>query len=232
MKLLELKEICANKGFPLTDRMVEQFDLYAKLLQEWNQKINLTAIDEYEDIIEKHFYDSLLIMFQHKLSGRLADVGSGAGFPSLPLKIVDPTLEIVIIETLQKRCNFLNEVVKQLGLENVTIINARAEDYAKDHRESFDIVTARAVANLSMLSELCIPLVKMDGVFIALKAMDAYNEEQKASKALKILGVERINAYEDHLSDGSLRVNLVYKKVSATPKKYPRMFAKIKKQPL
>lgn len=231
MTLQELKLKCEEKGIIVDDHMLEQFDQYAKLLIEWNQKMNLTAIDEYEAIMEKHFYDSLLPLCHLDINGKLADVGSGAGFPSVPMKIVRPDLKVTIIEPLNKRCNFLKEVIKVLNLKDIEVLNIRAED-AKELRESFDVVTARAVANLSMLSELCIPLVKKDGIFLAMKGLDAYNEENKATNALKILGVKRENAYEETLSDGSMRVDLIYRKTEKTPAKYPRNFGKIKKNPL
>ncbi|MDY5253003.1 MAG: 16S rRNA (guanine(527)-N(7))-methyltransferase RsmG [Erysipelotrichaceae bacterium] len=232
MELLELKKACEDHGLVITDKMLEQFDRYAQLLIEWNQKMNLTAIVEYDKIIEKHFYDSILCLLQEDIQGKVADVGSGAGFPSLPMKIVRPDLAIEIIEPLQKRCTFLNVVVDSLGLSDVKIINARAEDHAKDHRESYDVVCARAVANMAMLSELCIPLVKKGGMFVALKGSDGHNEYQKAQNALQKLGVELKSCYEDKLLDGSMRINFYFSKVKHTPMMYPRAFAKIKKQPL
>ena len=151
MKLNELKEICSDYGIELSDYQLEQFDIYAKFLKEYNQKINLTAIEEYEEVIEKHFYDSIMPLFHHDIDGKLADVGAGAGFPSIPMKIVKPQLNVTIIEPLAKRCKFQEEVKNKLNLDNLTITNARAEDFVKDHRESIDYVTARAVANLNVL---------------------------------------------------------------------------------
>ena len=232
MELLALKDKGKDLGLDISDKMLEQFDKYAKLLIEWNSFMNLTAIDKYEDIIEKHFYDSIICASFCASDIRIADVGSGAGFPGLPLKIVRPDLSLVIVEPLNKRCKFLAKVVEELGLDNVIIENKRSEDYVKEARESFDVVTARAVANLSMLSELCIPLVKKDGIFLAMKGMEGYNEEDKAMNALNKLGVKRIAVKEANLSDGSLRINLIYQKVKNTPVAYPRNFAKIKKNPL
>lgn len=232
MELKELQTIAKEHGLDVTDKMLEQFDQYAKLLIEWNERMNLTAICEYDKIIEKHFYDSIMCLFQEDIHGSVCDVGSGAGFPSLPMKIVRPDLEIIIVEPLQKRCTFLKALVEALGLEDVQIINERAEDHAKKARESYDVVCARAVANMSLLSELCIPLVKKDGLFVALKGSDGYNELEKAKNALSKLGVELYSSYEDKLLDGSMRINFYFKKVKHTPMMYPRAFAKIKKQPL
>ena len=162
----------------------------------------------------------------------LCDVGAGAGFPSLPLKIMNPQMKITILEPLNKRVVFLKEVCRELQLDNVECLNVRAEDYAKEHRESFDLVTARAVANLRVLSELCLPLVKKNGIFVAMKGAAGFEEQAEAEKATKILGAELEKAEEVHLQDGSARVNLTYRKVRTTPPQYPRAYAKIKKSPL
>lgn len=220
------------EGIVLNEKQCQQFRDYAKLLVEWNEKMNLTAITELEEIYEKHFYDCLLIHRLVDLKGSLCDVGAGAGFPSIPCKIVFPELSITIIEPLQKRCVFLRELCHQLGLENVTIVNERAEDVAKDSQMRFDLVTARAVANLRVLSELCIPLVKKNGYFIAMKGMNGLEEKEAASHAVSTLGCSCIKEDVVHLSDGSHRVNLLYQKFKETPKGYPRMYAKIKKNPL
>ena len=231
MKLEEFVTLCSQKGLNLTEVHIQQFKTYAELLIEWNQKMNLTAIDDFEGILEKHFYDSLLPAFEYKIQGSLCDVGSGAGFPSIPLKIAYPELVITLVEPLAKRCTFLKEVIHQLGIE-ANIYNVRAEDFAKDYRESFDYVTARGVANLRVLSELCIPLVKKDGYFLAMKGMQGLSENDEAQKALKTLGVVLEKDHKCELPDGSIRYNLLYKKVKNTDKKYPRAYAKIKKSPL
>lgn len=231
MTLEEFVVLCAENGLKLNERQVNQYKSYADLLIEWNQKMNLTAIDDFEGILEKHFYDSLLPSFAHKIDGSLCDVGSGAGFPSIPLKIAYPELKITLVEPLAKRCTFLNEVVHQLGID-ANICNERAEDFAKDYRESFDFVTARGVANLRVLSELCIPLVKLNGYFLAMKGMQGLVEDQEAQKALKTLGVVLEDGHKCELPDGSVRYNLYYKKFKNTDKKYPRAYAKIKKNPL
>jgi len=232
MNLLELKLKCKEHGLKINEKQLEQFDKYAKFLVEYNKNVNLTAITKYEEIIEKHFYDSILPSFMIDIDNEICDVGAGAGFPSIPLKIVYPNLKVVILEPLKKRCVFLEKLVALLELDNVQIKNVRAEDYAKDYRESYSLVTARAVANMSMLAELCIPLVKKNGIFLAMKGANGEKEEEDASNALRILKVKREKIEIVTLSDNSTRVNIAYRKVEHTPKKYPRMFAKIKKQPL
>lgn len=222
----------SQHGVELSDRQKQQFDVYAKMLVEWNEKMNLTAITKPEEIYEKHFLDSILPSFAFNISGSLCDVGAGAGFPSIPLKIVYPELSVTIIETLGKRVTFLNELVKALELTNVTCIHARAEEAAADFRESFDHATARAVANLPMLCELCIPFVKVGGSFIAMKGASGHEEVEDAKKAIRVLGCELKNSSDVYLSDGSMRVNVEFVKVKSTPKQYPRAYAKIKKSPL
>lgn len=224
--------VVKSYGITLQDTQLQQFAMYAAMLLEWNQKMNLTAITDMDEIYEKHFLDSILSSFDVKLKGTFCDVGAGAGFPSIPLKIVYPDLEITIVETLGKRITFLEALCHQLKLNNVHCVHARAEDYAKEHRESFDIVSARAVANLTMLSELCIPLVKVGGIFLALKGANAQEEYALAEKAIRLLGCEEKRRDEKVLSDGSKRVNFVFEKVKKTPLKYPRAFAQIKKNPL
>lgn len=219
-------------GIELSDKQKQQFDVYAKMLVKWNEKMNLTAITQIDEIYEKHFLDSILPSFVFDISGSLCDVGAGAGFPSIPLKIVYPHLSVTIIETLGKRVTFLNELVKALALEDVQCLHARAEEACADFRESFDHVTARAVANLPMLSELCIPFIRVGGSFIAMKGASGHEEVAAAKKAIRVLGCELRNSSDVNLSDGSLRVNVEFVKVKSTPKQYPRAFAKIKKNPL
>ena len=221
-----------KQGIVLNDQQQQQFDEYALMLVEWNKKMNLTAITEIDEIYEKHFLDSLLPSFDMEINGSFCDVGAGAGFPSIPLKIVYPKLKVTIVETLGKRITFLNALCEKLGLKDVVLVHARAEDYAKEHRESFDIVSARAVANLPMLSELCIPLVKLNGTFLALKGANGDEEYENAKHAIEILGCRLAQRDEKTLSDGSKRINFGFAKVKKTPKCYPRAFAKIKKNPL
>lgn len=215
----------------LNEIQLSKFQKYADLLREWNEKMNLTAITEMQEIYVKHFLDCILPSFSVEMKGSLCDVGAGAGFPSIPLKIAYPHLKVTIVEPLQKRCIFLKHLIKELNLENVTIENKRSEDFAKEARESFDIVSARAVANLTMLSELCVPLVKKDGIFLAMKGASGKEEMESAKFALDLLGC-KLKGIDEYELDGAKRINLVFDKVKKTPMKYPRMFAKIKKEPL
>lgn len=228
----DLEKLLQKQGIVMDELQKQQFHDYAEMLIEWNQKMNLTAITDMDEIYEKHFYDSILPSFDITIRGSFCDVGAGAGFPSIPLKIIYPDLKVTIIETLGKRITFLEALCKKLNLQGVELVHARAEDYAKDHRESFDIVSARAVANLTMLSELCIPLVKQDGYFLALKGANGDEEYELAKKAIHVLGCQLQQRDVKQLTDGSTRINFVFTKVKATPKKYPRAFAQIKKNPL
>lgn len=228
----DFESILQQKGIQLNNTQIKQFEDYAQMLIEWNQKMNLTAITDLDEIYEKHFLDSILPSFDIKLNGTFCDVGAGAGFPSIPLKIIYPDLQVTIVETLGKRITFLNALCEKLQLRDVACVHARAEEYAKEHRESFDFVSARAVANLPLLSELCIPLVKEGGCFLALKGANGDEEYELAKKAIQLLGCKVEQRDVKQLSDGSKRVNFVFKKVKATPKKYPRAFAQMKKNPL
>lgn len=227
-------EVLKEKGISLTDIQLKQFDLYYQTLVEWNEKMNLTAITKEEDVYLKHFYDSLTPSFDFKFDHQsLCDIGAGAGFPSIPLKIVYPDLKITIVDSLSKRITFLNHLIEILELNDVEAIATRAEDYALNHRESFDIVTARAVARLNILDELCLPLVKINGYFITLKGKIAGEELKEAKNGIKILGGEvkkqvdfNLSSSEDH------RCNIYIQKIKNTPIKYPRQFSKIKKRPL
>jgi len=221
-----------EQNITLTQEQLDQFAHYASLLVEWNEKMNLTAITALEEIYEKHFYDCLLVSKYIQPNGSLCDVGSGAGFPGIVLKIAFPSLALTIIEPLGKRCVFLQELVNQLHLENVTILNERAEDVAVKSSIRYDVVTARAVANLRILAELCIPLVKKNGYFLAMKGKNGKEEAQEAQHATSVLGAKLQEETCVKLSDGADRINLLYRKVKDTPKGYPRTFAKIKKQPL
>lgn len=228
----DFSRVLEEHGIYLQDYQLQQFEEYAAMLVEWNQKMNLTAITEWDDIYEKHFLDSILPSFDYKIHGSFCDVGAGAGFPGIPLKIIHPDLDLTIVETLGKRITFLQALCTKLKLEKVSCVHARAEDYAKEHRESFDIVSARAVANLTMLSELCIPLVKPHGYFLALKGANGDEEYALAKKAIRTLGCEEKRRDVHVLSDGSKRINFLFEKVMPTPIKYPRPFAQIKKNPL
>ena len=218
----------------LSDRQLEQFDIYFKFLVEYNNYVNLTAITEEEDVYIKHFYDSILVGKVFDLSNieTICDVGSGAGFPSIPLKIVYPNLKVTIVDGLDKRITFLKQLVEKLGLDNVNLVHGRAEEYAKDHRESFDVVTARAVARANILNELCIPLVKVGGYFISMKGKNA-DEEISEGNSLKVLNARIVKKNEYFLpKEESKRVLILIEHFDKCALKYPRAFASIKKNPL
>lgn len=219
----------------------QQFLTYYEYLVEKNKVMNLTAITEYEEVITKHFLDSLAVVktscFKpEKLAGkRLIDIGTGAGFPGIPLKIAFPELEILLLDSLNKRINFLNEVTEMLGLTKINTVHGRAEDYAKQkgYRESFDFCVSRAVANLSTLSEYCIPFVKQGGCFISYKSGSVDQELIQAEKAVKILGGQREEVVRFSLADTDMdRSFVVIRKAKPTPKKYPRKAGLPSKEPL
>ena len=221
-------------GIDITDDMMDKFDKYYKLLTEWNEKINLTAITNEDDVYLKHFYDSAtlckIIDLKEDLS--LCDVGTGAGFPGIVLKILFPNLKIVLVDALEKRINFLNIVISELGLKDIETVHERSEIYAKNNRERFDIVTARAVANLSTLSEYTVPMVKVGKYFIPMKA-NIKEELENASHAIKELNLEIEEKLEFNLPiEGSVRNLIKFKKTSKTNAKYPRSFSEMKKRPL
>ena len=218
-----------------SDDILSKFDKYYHKLIEVNEYMNLTAITEESEVYNKHFLDSLFILFSNKISGKrtLCDVGSGAGFPSIPLAIVNSDVEVTIIDALNKRIRFLNELIENLNLDNACALHERAEDYAKKKREAFDIVTARAVARLNILAELCLPLTKLGGYFIAMKGKASGEELEEAKAAITVLG----GIVEDVISlklpdNAGERELIIIKKIKATPAKYPRQFAKIKEKPL
>lgn len=225
------QEQLTKDGLHPDEKQIHQFEQYFALLEEWNQKMNLTAITKEEEVWEKHFYDSIVPFLDTKFQ-TLADVGSGAGFPGIPLAIMYPDRQFTLIEPLKKRCRFLEEVKSQLGLSNVTIVNERAEDFAKAHRNSFDVVSARAVARLSILLELCIPLLKDDGTFIALKGAAGLKELDQAAPALKALHVQLESIKQFELGKEGERTVLFFVKRGPTPSKYPRKYGLIKKSPL
>jgi len=224
----------ADIDIEITDYQLKQFEKYYELLIEWNSKINLTAITQEDEVYEKHFYDSLLVAKSFRFSNqKICDVGAGAGFPSIPLKIIYPEIELVIVDSLTKRIKFLDILAKELELTNFEAVSARAEDYAKENREQFDLVLGRAVARLNILDELCIPLVKVNGYFIALKGKQGLEELEEAIKGIEKLGaVLRGKEKYQLLSDDSVRYILKFEKVKKTDNKYPRNFGQIKKKPL
>lgn len=231
MNMQEFQMLCEAKNISISEHQLEQLSRYAQLLQEWNEKINLTAITGLEDIFIKHFYDSLLIAPYCYGAKTLCDVGSGAGFPGLVLKIVLPDLNITLVEPTLKRVNFLNLMISELNLKNIVVLNKRMEDCA-ELKESFDIVTARAVAALPVLSELCLPFVRVNGFFIAMKGSSGEEELEVSKNALKVLGGNVSSVIKETLPDGSARINILIQKVSVSPSKYPRAYAQIKKKAL
>lgn len=234
MKVNEFVEKIKEKGLELSEKQLNQFDKYLKLIQEWNEKMNLTSITDDEAVYEKHFYDCLLTIDQIDFNDKsLLDIGAGAGFPSIPLKIAYPSLKLTVLDSLQKRMIFIEEVVKQLQLSDVNIVVSRAEDYALTHRESFDIVTSRAVARLNILAELSLPLVKINGTFMPYKGQGAYEEYEECKNGITTLGGKLCKIQEGILpSENAKRYNLFIVKEKTTPNKYPRQYNKIKKSPI
>ena len=229
----------SKRNFKLNENQINQFNQYFTSLIETNKKVNLTRITEKDDVYLKHFFDSITPLFAFgeifAKSQTLCDVGAGAGFPSIPLKIMVPELRVTIVDSLGKRLNFLQELVTQLDLKNVALVHGRAEDVGqnKQYREQFDIVTARAVANMAVLSEYCLPLVKKNGNFIALKGPKAEDELNSSQKALKTLGGKTTAVKELQLPQSTEdRTLILVKKVQATPKKYPRQAGTPHRKPI
>lgn len=228
-----LEAKCAALGIALTGPMLDALDQYAEILVEYNLKVNLTAITDPEGIEDKHFADSLLLANLPETAGKLVDVGTGAGFPGVVAKIFKPELQLTLMEPTGKRVEFLKYVCAQLGLSGVEFAKERAEEAArKVWREQFDVATARGVAALPMLSEYCLPLVKVGGVFLAMKGPGAAEELAESGAALKKLGGKGSGVAEFHLPGGDVRNIIRIKKISQTPPVYPRNGGKIAKSPL
>ena len=233
----EFYQLLIQQGIELTDRQKDQFERYFELLVEWNEKINLTAITEKNEVYLKHFYDSIAPVLQALIDNqelKLLDIGAGAGFPSLPMKIIYPQLDVTIIDSLNKRINFLKLLAEELKLDKVHFYHGRAEDLAQDKafRAQFDLVTARAVARMQVLSELTIPYLKVGGKLLALKASNAPEELDEAKNALNLL----FSKVQDNLSyalpNGDPRFITVVEKKKETPNKYPRKAGMPNKRPL
>ena len=230
----EFIEEIEKLGIKVTDEKLNKLDLYYNLLIEWNNNINLTAITDEKEVYLKHFYDSLTLIkaynFNNKIS--ICDVGSGAGFPGIVLKIFFDNINITLVDALNKRINFLKEVIKKLDLKNIEVVHDRAEIYARNNIEKFDLVVSRAVAKLNILNELCIPMIKINGYFIAMKA--SIDEELELSEhSIKELNckLEKVISFNLPI-ENSIRNLVVIKKVEKTCNKYPRNFDKISKNPL
>ena len=230
----EFYRILESNNIVLNDLQKNQFMQYVFLVQETNKVMNLTSITEEEEMYEKHFYDSLLFSFGENLDGmNVLDVGSGAGFPGVPLAITYPKMKITLLEPIGKRANFLKRVKDELHLDNVEVICDRCEDYSKKHVEEYDIVTARAVSKLNILLELACQLIKVNGQFIALKGKIAPEEIEEARNAMKLLNYKIIKRKEGILpSDNSARENIFIEKEKHANTKYPRNYSQIKSRPL
>lgn len=222
-------------GTELTDLQASQFEKYYELLIEWNQKINLTRITEKEEVALKHFADSLTLLKYCDIpkNASMIDVGTGAGFPGIPLKIVRPDIKLTLLDSLNKRLTFLNEVCREIGIE-AQLIHSRAEDGGRDPklREGFDLAVSRAVARLNVLSEYCLPFVKVGGLFTPMKGPDMEDEISEAEKAVKTLGGRLIKSESFNLENAGGRTIVIIKKEKPTPKAYPRHGTKIKLKPL
>lgn len=224
-------------GVSLNEQQLQQFETYYDILVEQNQVMNLTAITEYEEVLTKHFLDSMLavktgLSFENK---RVLDLGSGAGFPGIPLKILFPKTEFVLMDSLGKRVTFLNKVIAELGLTNICAVHGRAEEEARkeEYRESFDLCVSRAVARLSSLAEFCVPFVKKGGIFLSYKAEDCEQECKEAERAVNILCQGKIQSKKIALPKTDMsRVFVMVEKKAVTPEKYPRGQGKPLKQPL
>lgn len=232
---MTLKEILSKNG--ISDEKCNLFQKYYEMLVDWNERMNLTAITDEEGVATKHFLDSLNANVDDVIESgsSVIDVGTGAGFPGIPLKINDSSIKLTLLDSLAKRVNFLNEVTNTLGLDNVRAIHARAEDMGidKNYREQFDVCVSRAVANLATLAELCLPFVKCGGYFVSLKGPKAEQEIEEAKNAIKLLGGKFIRIERYAVSDTDLDHNIVIiKKLSHTPTKYPRKAPKPSKEPL
>ncbi|MBE6050532.1 MAG: 16S rRNA (guanine(527)-N(7))-methyltransferase RsmG [Clostridium sp.] len=232
-----MKEAAADVNMNLTEEQYDKFIKYMRLVQEWNQKINLTAITEDEEFIKKHFIDCIKAFKSDELKSAktLIDVGTGAGFPGLPIAIMREDLNVTLLDSLNKRINFLNIVINELGLKNVVTIHSRAEDGArkKELRENFDIATSRAVANMTVLSEFCLPYVKVGGHFVALKGPAIEDELKDSRNALGVLGGRLKQVIELEIEDTDLKHNVVIvSKEKECPKSYPRKAGIVTKKPL
>ncbi|WP_346705945.1 16S rRNA (guanine(527)-N(7))-methyltransferase RsmG [Merdimonas faecis] len=232
-----LEQKLGELGIKQDQNQLERFHKFYQLLIEWNKVMNLTGITEYEDVVEKHFVDSLSIIKAIDLSGihTVIDVGTGAGFPGIPLKIAFPHLRVVLLDSLNKRIKFLDEVISQLGLTEIRTIHGRAEEYARkeEYREQFDLCVSRAVSNLSTLSEYCLPYIQVGGIFVSYKSGEIDDEVEQSKKAVRILGgnIKEVMKFELPGTDIHRSFVLIHKE-QHTQKKYPRKAGIPAKEPL
>lgn len=232
-----LRDSLEKIGYTPSDAQCEQLNSFHKLLCEWNEFMNLTGITEYNEVVIKHFVDSLAVncVYSFKNTDKVVDIGTGAGFPGLPLKIMYPDVQFTLLDSLNKRIKFLDEVINTDGLNKIETLHGRAEDYArnKEYREQYNVCVSRAVANLATLSEYCLPYVKVGGVFIAYKAGQIDEELKASERAVKLLGGEIVDVHKFTLPDTDIdRTFVVIKKTAATSKKYPRKAGLPSKEPL
>lgn len=232
-----MKDASLEVGIEFSEHQYNQFIKYMRLLQEWNEKINLTAITEDEEVIKKHFIDCIKAFKSDAIKNArtIIDVGTGAGFPGLPIAIMNPNVQVTLLDSLNKRINFLNTVISSLNLKNVVTIHSRAEDGARkpELREKFDVATSRAVANMAVLSEFCMPYVKINGHFVALKGPAIEEELKDGEKAITVLGGELKDIIKVNIEESDLKHNIVeVKKINKCPKIYPRKAGTVNKKPI
>ena len=232
----EIAPLCEKFGIELNDDIIKKLNMYGNLLLEWNEKINLTAIKEPTEVLYKHFYDCILFFKNVNVEkcASIIDVGTGAGFPGMVLKIVRPDLKVTLLDSLNKRITFLNDVINKLELKDITAVHSRAEEGGKNklYREQYDIACARAVAAMPTLLEYCTPYVKIGGQFIAMKGPSVAEEVALCDNAIKVLGMSKPTIICENLRENESRAFVLFKKISQTPSKYPRNPSNISKQPL
>lgn len=232
-----LKQGIEELGLKCSDETIDKFRKYREILVEWNQKMNLTGIEEEKEVYIKHFLDSVAVVKEGYIKDGMSiiDVGTGAGFPGLPLRICLENSKVTLLDSLNKRINFLSEVCSNIDIDNVELIHGRAEDFGKDenYREQYDIATARAVAGLPILMEFCAPFIKVGGYFVCLKGPNADTELEESKKAMEVLGLEFVEKIDVELPEIELKHNIaVFKKINNTPAKYPRKAGKPVKSPI
>lgn len=232
-----LKKGIEDLGLKCSYETIDKFSKYREILVEWNQKMNLTGIEEEKEVYIKHFLDSVAAVKKGYIKDGMSiiDVGTGAGFPGLPLRICLENSKVTLLDSLNKRINFLSEVCTNINIDDIELIHGRAEDFGKDekYREQYDIATARAVAGLPILMEFCVPFIKVGGYFVCLKGPNADTELEESRKAMEVLGLEFVEKIDVELPEIELKHNIVvFKKVNSTPAKYPRKAGKPVKTPI